>query len=794
MKAKAQLRAFVDYKLNRGFEHSENLKNSIQERIGDETESNFLNVLNDISGDNKDNIGTPFDEVVLQAMAYFFAEIFPSKYQIKNSYWTLEIVKGFLDACNHSPYTPTYEVVTTCYPLRKKALFNHCWLIIQTAYFFNSIHFGRHQYLEYTGYYIRTGKKLPIDQYRHSKPDLLKQYDRIDEKRKKGTLPEGNPEYYFVTQWYNHILFLVVRELGLNDKNFTVTHKKFREFNPSIKTPTVLRYETPFITTLCDIKSAYPSFLDAITGGTIGRDIYARIMAEKKYTRPQAKRYFNMLLNSGQKDYWKEEKAKRDLIKWGYTESQANHIIRLTHDKETTFYEHMAEIEEETIQMFCHSNNIRNGIRLHDGVIYIDDKTKPHQKSFEHKKIILDVERPKQPVLNLYFGYSNKRLPYGYIGSVPALKLTTRTTAPKEATTLGKSDGFVFYAEKYEYFSAMFNLNEKYAEDEFIQNCRQMLSTIHYLNNRPVTVHELYLIVLHIRKNSNILFSERYLYNRLKKIKNEIEDVEVKTRDYELYEKRLFKKKIDFLNALNSARGKVNQICYLKTIRKKLIESIALDAFEWIDFELPKKRGKTLLHHVISDRINFLRTGRKQRFDAQMLKWHPLYNKYYKEDAKVKFEHKQANKIRLAQRRIQKYEKQLLQFIQLQKNRHLAKQYIHILNEILGIDKKTDIEPIQHLIEREKQYLIETLGIESFEELILIQKEEHLSEIRPTKEDFDTEMANSLFNHIDEEEAYHRGILDEYFRFHGMNPTELTDYEKKFYKQKYKVLGNAFFE
>ena len=90
-------------------------------------------------------------------MAYFFERIFPKKTPIKDSYYTINAVKGFFDACNHSPYTAIYELDTTYYKLRETVLFKACYLVIQCAWFFNSEHFGRHQYLEYASHYIKTG-------------------------------------------------------------------------------------------------------------------------------------------------------------------------------------------------------------------------------------------------------------------------------------------------------------------------------------------------------------------------------------------------------------------------------------------------------------------------------------------------------------------------------------------------------------------------------------------------------------------------------------------------------------
>lgn len=186
---------FIPYYLQLGFKHNRNLKNDIQNRIGADTESNFKNLLSNIQGDCKSRGGSAFDEVVLMAMAYFYDKIFPRKYNIKDKYWNIASIKGFFDACNYSPYTPIYEEVRTFYPLNDCALYNACWLVIQTAYFFNSKHFGRHQYLTYTGHYIRNGCKLPLSQYKYDKKDLQAQYKKIDERKKNKLCPKANPNF-----------------------------------------------------------------------------------------------------------------------------------------------------------------------------------------------------------------------------------------------------------------------------------------------------------------------------------------------------------------------------------------------------------------------------------------------------------------------------------------------------------------------------------------------------------------------------------------------------------------------
>ena len=97
------------------FFNDSNLKTDIQNRISVNIETVFLNALNDIKGDNKNGYGVSFSEVTRLALAYFYTAIYCDK--IKDSYYTLEMVKGFLDANNLTTYTAIHEIDVPFYKL-----------------------------------------------------------------------------------------------------------------------------------------------------------------------------------------------------------------------------------------------------------------------------------------------------------------------------------------------------------------------------------------------------------------------------------------------------------------------------------------------------------------------------------------------------------------------------------------------------------------------------------------------------------------------------------------------------
>ena len=246
------------------FFNNSNLKTDIQNRISVNIEANLLNALNEMRGDNKNGYGISFSEITRLAMAYFYSEIFTDK--IKDNYYTLDMVKGFLDANNLTTYTAIHELNVPFYSLNNAPLFRHCWLIIQSAWFFNSEYFGHHQHIDYVNHYINTGQKLPIEHYNFDRNYLEKKYNDIDSK-KNAKIPVNG--FTLVSQWYYGILFLICKELQLPTKHFIISLIDNREYNPLPKTSRQLRPLAPFKLIECDIKSAFPTFLDIETGSTL---------------------------------------------------------------------------------------------------------------------------------------------------------------------------------------------------------------------------------------------------------------------------------------------------------------------------------------------------------------------------------------------------------------------------------------------------------------------------------------------------------------------------------------------
>ncbi len=781
-----QNRLYISPHIRLDFLNHSNLKQDIQNRQSDDIEMKFFRALQNIQGDNKETKGENLSEIVKLGMAYFFECIYPKKTPIKDSHYSVNAIKGFFDACNLSPYTAIYEVDTTYYKLRETVLFKACYLIIQCAWFFNSEHFGSHQYLDYTSHYIQTGNKLPIDNYNYDKENILRKYARIDEKRNSKYHPKGEPSFLFVEKWYFYILYMLCRELELPTKHFKIAEKDFREYNPLTKCPKILRAETPFKIIECDIKSAFPSFLDLQTGSNIKNEIYNNLMQRKNITRSQAKVLFNSVLNSGK--YKTKEQIKIFLIECGYSISQAEEITFYTNGR-TKFITHMCDLEKDAIEGFKKINNLKTSTRLHDSLLFIDSGIKLFELKAENEIIEFGKKVLKKPVISNTYGFSDKHLPYAYVSSLPSatndeFKSLIRKQILTTPELLGEDNGFRFFKEKYDYISASFDLNYKYNFEEFMYNCKEMISTLKYLNGKPISNIQLFLILYHIRRNSNIIFNLRFLYKELRKHINSNEDIIFRNRDYIITEKRTFKTKIDFLIALNIARGEVNKKARLQHLYLLMKKRYASDDFSFIDLKMKGKVKSNDLMKFMLLRINELCTGRIRKPKAQSFNSNPLKSINYKEGWSYDFEpNKFSNSTRLIQRKIQKYEKELLRINKIVNNREIAKQYLYILNEILDFESENNNQIVPKRVQAEKTYLMQQItglkyktiqeGEAAFNKAYLPKHKKLTENYIPRKNDFNTSLEHSAFN-IEIEEANSRGeqFFKEYLQFHKLNEKE----------------------
>lgn len=771
------------------FYNNSNLKTDIQNRVSVNIKTIFLDALNNMKGDNKNNYGTSFSEITKLALAYFYSEIFTHK--IKDSYYTVEMVKGFLDTNNLTNYTAIYEIDVPFYKLNDAPLFKHCWLIIQSAWFFNSEHFGQHQHVDYVNHYIITGEKLPIENYKYDPKYLDQKYKDIDKAETKYKPKNG---YVFVSLWYYSILFLICKELQLSTKHFNISFIDNREYNPLPKTSRQLRPLAPFKIIECDIKSAFPTFLDIETGANLKDHIYNNLMKSKGIDRGEAKKLFNRICNSGA--YKSKQYTKEFFLHCGYTEKQAEIILLFTHDPNRNFISFMTEQECNAINFFIVSNNLQRGARLHDALYFIDDKTRPAILKIR-PNVDFGYKELNRPVIKESFSFSNKRLPYAYIGSIPkGLNLITKTE-PLKGKVIGQANGFKFYEQKFNYFDATFNLNDydliqsENPYHKFLGQCKKMLSIIEILNKRNIKPLELELILKHIRQYGNYVFNVRALYLLL--IRHERGGlIKSKSRNYDLTEILKFKRKIDFLNAKNEAEKQININNNYKNLIDLLHERIYNNDYEFL-YECDKKGHRTnnLLYYGIIHVFNMLCCNRKNKpiFDNLFI------NTNIKTLLKTGLSEIDLKKERAKENRLKLKQKKISELIEM--NKHKIEQLYLLLCKVAGVKKEMDIKENKEIQNELKHELIQYVtklkinnidaGVNCFDYLYKPISTNEI-EINTNLENiFDADLSNSIFNQLNLEQAKSKDpiFLKEYLKFHKKSKQEQINIINQIKKQQF---------
>lgn len=750
------------------------LKTDIQNRISDNIKTTFINALNNMKGDNRSGNGYSFSEITLLALAYFYSEIFKDK--IQDNYYTLEIVKGFLDGNNLTRYTAIHEIDVKYYKLNDASLFGHCWLIIQTAWFINSEYFGHHQHIDYVNHFLDTGYKLPIRDYKYDPIYLEKKYNDIDMKKDKGIPING---FNLVSQWYYSILFLICKELKLSTHNFNVLIKDNREFNPLPKTSRQLRPIMPFKVIECDIKNAFPTFLDIETDAGLKDHVYNNLMKTKRITRGEAKVLFNSVCNSGK--YMNKEETIKFFIDCGYTEEHCNRLITLTHNSKTKFYSFMTEYENLAIQHFITINNLQRGARLHDAILFIDDKIKPQVLTI-HPNCDFGYNELNKIVRKESFGLSNKRLPYAYVASIPkGLAIVTHQEGVKPDIK-GIVNGFKFYHGKYEYINASFNINDYQADyNILLYRIKTMLSTLHFLNNKPTKPQHVYLILQHIRAHSQYIFNIRAMFFKAMKFQYLPSLVVNKKRNFNIIEPMSFRKNIDFLKARNEAEKIVNNKNNYYDLFCLLQERITTNDYSYLDNAIiTGHRNNNLLVYAVIRKFNLLCTG-LHRKTRKKIKNEALYITPIKRLLFKAISLKPQQQNAFIKKGCMSYEKELKEYARLINNRLIAKQLFLIICNISGEESELLINNDNDIKNQLKHDLIEDIfkielnnidaGVNcfDFEFKTIPKKETHV--ISDLQNIFDTSLSNSIFNHISIEDAYYNGntFFNEYLNFHKID-------------------------
>ncbi|MBO0592929.1 hypothetical protein I2486_16110 [Cellulophaga sp. E16_2] len=231
--------------------------------------------------------------------------------------------------------------------------FDSC--MIQYFNFINSNPLNENDYFKYLDSYTK-GKELYLKFFRHDVNKLKAYYKKADKE---------DYQPFNIENYNRYVLFMMLKLKGLYrmeyDAIFRVIQKEGREYNPLTSIPSVLRGELPIKVKEYDIKRAYPTFIDNQLKIERREDVYSLI----------DKRRFNMLLNmhTGIKN------ASIDVLRHELKPVYGNKVNEVITDSRFNtkggLFKELVLLEEKAIVDFVNANNLKNYVRLHDGVFVL---------------------------------------------------------------------------------------------------------------------------------------------------------------------------------------------------------------------------------------------------------------------------------------------------------------------------------------------------------------------------------------------------------------------------------------
>ena len=594
----------VNFKLT--LKNNVNLKTSIQNSTISERE--LFNNLDNLQGDTFGNPGIPFNKIVLQCLGYFFTEIYQDR--IQDNIYTLDFVKGCLDNCNHSPYTPLQAIPGEVLDLRNAPFFNHVYCIIQLAHYLNELDLEQHQFFIYSHHFITTGLKLPESEYKHDLNYLNKKYNDYATATEKGFKITSKS---IVKNHFYGCLWIICNELGLSTKNFNNKISDGREYSPIVKVAREFRQYFPLLLREYDLKSAFASFVDMFLGTDLKDKVYLNVMMEFNCDRNGAKILFNSMLNKGK--YKSLEELETFFRRVGYGESSIE-LATMVEDPIHLFWREMQLQEQYAIENFLVSNKIKRGSRLHDAIFFIDDKF-INQKiknqftnyNFESKKIN-EVENPD--FVNLDFGFKKVLDRKTYRTSIPFDFYEKNGGVSKEFINRGESNifnDFRIYKNDFSVISCSFNImNDRINDLQFIEKLRLSFLSCKALNF-DVNYRALFDVILNnVLENGLYIFNRKYI-DQLIEVWNleHLEDESVynsliKYRNFEYIGDDVFLN-FEFVTELKKAQ--LLSKTYYKLI--EINEFIESNKKEFLTFQSLglKKKGENIFITKLIDEINY---------------------------------------------------------------------------------------------------------------------------------------------------------------------------------------------
>ena len=496
------------------FKNSNSLKFEITKI--DQTPHDYWNSINNIKGDLLKNKGEDFNIIVLKSLNYFFLNCLnPSL--LSDSDWNLSFAKSLLDKNNTTGFSPILiGKDSKNIEVYEAEFYKECFSFIQLAYYINEIapELQNNQFFTYLKHYLKTGIKLPEDQYFLDKDYLNKKY--IDYTKTK-----TNPDN-LIYKWFYGCLFLLLNDLGLSTSNFTISIKDGREYNPIVKVPREFRKFFPFVLLEYDITSAFPHFIDTIIDTNIAPSLYDNISKEFNLTRSEAKTKFSKIVNSGK--YYKRHYFASFLNP--IYKDKTDKLIDLILDKNYPFWNRMQVWESIAVDTFKKSNKIENVTRLHDAIIIIEN-TFLNEIRTDFIFYEFELKRLNKMSETLNFRVNQSKPKFSYVSAIPSkIKHQIRTENDSKNGIKFISRDFDIYKEPFNYIKGSFNISFKgqmtkegfkfITESEFINkviNCGLVLRDLNPEINSKGLESIILEIINNIHVNGVYSFNKELLFN-----------------------------------------------------------------------------------------------------------------------------------------------------------------------------------------------------------------------------------------------------------------------------------------
>ncbi len=211
-------------------------------------------------------------------------------------------------------------------------------------------------YFKYVNSY-KKGKELNPKYFRHDLKKLREYYAKSDKD------PAYNP--FGQQQYEKYVLFMMLKfsdcYLPEYDEVFGVKIKESREYSPLTSIPSVLRSLLPFRIKEYDISQAYPTFI-FMELGIKPFDVYSHI----------DKRSFNILLNTHKAVKDATIEGVREKLRPIYGKRVDEVVTDERFNTKGKLFEDLAKYEAEYIQKFVEANKPKKYVRLHDGVVTME--------------------------------------------------------------------------------------------------------------------------------------------------------------------------------------------------------------------------------------------------------------------------------------------------------------------------------------------------------------------------------------------------------------------------------------